>query len=288
MVQRGPDEVFFSRQVRDARRFFINLAGRPTSDLQVVSGGWELLSPDYHIDRRDFPWYAVEIVMAGRLAVDLGTGRQRLGPGDVFVYGPDQAHQLQAEGEENLLKYFLDFRGSRPRATLERLGLLPGRLGSLAAPDEARRLMDELIHHGQGRRAGTTQVGDRLLQALLALVSETLGPLRSQGEGIDTYRKLRLLLEREALGLTSVGRAADQLGISGAYASRLFQRFAGESPHQFLIRRRMEYAADQLLSEGRKVKDVADALGFADPYQFSKSFKKTMGVSPSALRAKKT
>lgn len=59
---------------------------------------------------------------------------------------------------------------------------------------------------------------------------------------------------------------------------------AVDEPLALWVRRRRVAAARQLLSQGRSVTDVAEQLGFANPYHFSRTFKAVTGLAPSAVR----
>ncbi|WP_313293278.1 AraC family transcriptional regulator [Rhizobium rhizoryzae] len=66
--------------------------------------------------------------------------------------------------------------------------------------------------------------------------------------------------------------------------SRAFKATFGEPPYQFVIRRRIERAR-QLLAESRlSVADVAQACGFGNASQFTRTFRDIVGVPPLAFR----
>ena len=63
---------FFSLQVREARRFYLDLAPRHDIGLAVVCGGCESCAPDYAIRRSTFPYYSIEFVARGKGTLQLG------------------------------------------------------------------------------------------------------------------------------------------------------------------------------------------------------------------------
>jgi AraC-like DNA-binding protein len=65
----------------------------------------------------------------------------------------------------------------------------------------------------------------------------------------------------------------------------LFRRFSGQTPYQYLLRRKLEAAAARLSEPGALVKEVALEAGFSDPFHFSRVFKRVFGVAPSVFRA---
>jgi AraC-like DNA-binding protein len=85
----------------------------------------------------------------------------------------------------------------------------------------------------------------------------------------------------EALGVEDLARAA---GLSRAHFSREFRRAFGESPHSYLLTRRLERAAALLRSTDRSVADICFSVGLQSVGSFTTSFTRTYGVSPTAYR----
>ena len=81
----------------------------------------------------------------------------------------------------------------------------------------------------------------------------------------------------------SVDELAGALGMTARQFGYRFSKATGRAPALWLRERRIA-AARRLLREGRSVSETADALGFANPYHFSRLFKAVTGVPPSALR----
>ena len=87
----------------------------------------------------------------------------------------------------------------------------------------------------------------------------------------------------EPLGVDDLASAA---GLSRAHFSREFRRAFGESPHAYLLTRRLERAAALLRFTDRSVADICFSVGLQSVGSFTSSFTRTYGVSPTAYRAK--
>lgn len=83
----------------------------------------------------------------------------------------------------------------------------------------------------------------------------------------------------------SLAEAAKISGRSTSTVTRLFKKMTGESFKQYQVSFRLQLAAQQLQnSPSRPVSDIAAALGFDDPFYFSRLFRKHLGRSPSECR----
>jgi AraC-like DNA-binding protein len=87
----------------------------------------------------------------------------------------------------------------------------------------------------------------------------------------------------ERLDVDDLAAAA---GLSRAHFSREFRRAFGESPHAYLLTRRLERAASLLRNTDRSVADICLSVGLQSIGSFTTSFTRTFGVSPTAYRAR--
>jgi AraC-like DNA-binding protein len=86
----------------------------------------------------------------------------------------------------------------------------------------------------------------------------------------------------EPLEVDDLARAA---GLSKAHFSREFRRAFDESPHAYLLTRRLERAAALLRTTDRPVADICLSVGLQSIGSFTTSFSRTFGASPTAYRA---
>jgi len=86
----------------------------------------------------------------------------------------------------------------------------------------------------------------------------------------------------EALDVSELARAAR---LSPAHFSREFARAFGETPHRYLLTRRLERAAALLRTTDRSVADICMTVGLRSVGSFTTSFGRMYGLSPTAYRA---
>jgi len=88
---------------------------------------------------------------------------------------------------------------------------------------------------------------------------------------------------REPLRVADLARAA---GLSRAHFSREFRRAFGESPHAYLLTRRLERAAALLRTTDRSIAEICFAVGLKSVGSFTTSFGHTYRMTPTAYRAR--
>jgi AraC-like DNA-binding protein len=86
----------------------------------------------------------------------------------------------------------------------------------------------------------------------------------------------------DPLRVEDMARAA---GLSRAHFSREFRRAFGESPHVYLLTRRLERAAALLRTTDRSVAEICCSVGMQSVGSFTTSFTRTYGMAPVTYRA---
>ena len=94
-------------------------------------------------------------------------------------------------------------------------------------------------------------------------------------------RRARDLIDRDFAQPLDLAQIATAAGYSRYYFIRAFRAAYGETPGQYLSRRRVERAQDLLRSVNLTVTEVCHLVGFASPGSFSSRFRELTGVSPS-------
>ena len=112
------------------------------------------------------------------------------------------------------------------------------------------------------------------------------GPLSRSPSERDRRRiaeALRRIATESHETFTLAGLAA-AAGMSPYHFLRTFRQVAGVTPHQFLLLRRLQAAADKLRSTGRPIAEIAYDSGFGDLSSFNRRFRRVMGMTPGAYR----
>jgi len=280
-----PLPAFIVRQIVDYRYFFLNLTAPPEGELTVVCGGWTHCAPDYRVDRGDFEFYGLECIVQGKGMLRMGDVETPLLPGSVFAYRPFTPHSIRTDPDDPMVQYFIDFTGKGAERIIG-----PNVLGKNSATfiHDAQPVFDlceEMVETGirGGVMAPRLSVG--LLEMLsLRIEEKSHDDAPARGRARQSFERCRDILRQQFRTLQSINELATLTQLDPAYLTRLFVRFTRESPHDILIRLKMTEAAGYLAGQPCTVKEAAASVGYADPYYFSRVFKKHYGMPPAQFR----
>lgn len=274
-------EPVLSTQVSGSRYFFLGLTGTSRAGVLPAYGGFELCDPDYVVQREGFAFRALELVVAGAGTARLNGTEHTLGAGSLFHYDATTRLEIRADPARPMAKYFLCLTGARAPARLRSAGLRPGSHLHLAMFTEVQRLWDDLIREGGHHRATAGRLCAALTEVLLLKIEELAGLSVSPGRAAEeNFLRCKGAIEAQAASLGTLADITRATGVGPTRLSRLFRRYQGLSPYQFLLHRKMALAAEVLMDPAVLVKEAAARVGFADPYHFSRCFKQVHRVAP--------
>lgn len=254
----------------------------------MAGAGWEVLAGGAYVQRREFPFWAVEFIAVGRGRAELGGLGQALANGCIYATSPETRLGLRGDNGRGLRRYYLWLEGPGVEARIQAAGLSRPRVKVVAVPGEVREIWEWLLREGERTEAS----GGALVRALAEVLLLKLADARDAGgleeaEGArETFERCRALADGDAARLRGAAELARAAGLRVETLCRLFRRYADTTPGAYLRRRRMRLAAERLRLPGVRVKQVAAELGFADAFHFSRVFKTELGVSPRVWRGR--
>lgn len=276
------------------QRFRRPQAVDPGTRIRPVFDDFHLLSMegDYEYPRHRHTNYEVILVDRGPYRCELNGEQLTLVDGQVLVLKPGDWHQDHLrDGQRH---YVLHFRlvgesAGEPATPLFRDDVHPS--GQLCQGDYSRNafFMRELRREAEEGERHSPAVQDSLLEALFWRIARGL----PESVLSDAFRRLpqaeaqrEMITEvfhRHLRGNPTVVELAADAKMSPRHLTTLCQEIFSKGPARFLLHLKLRRAEEMLRYRGQSVKEVSDSLGFANPYHFSRVFKRVYGRPPSQI-----
>jgi AraC family transcriptional regulator len=159
-------------------------------------------------------------------------------------------------------------------------------LAEVNASPLAATLLRGLVQDLQDGSPGGRLVGDSLIVALVAHLWGS-GRGRRVASGLPPVACRRVLahIEERLHTQVSLAELAEQARISVRHFCRAFRVSMGCSPHQYLLRQRVERAKLLIATREMPLCDIAQAAGFTDQSQLTRTFRKQVGMTPASYRS---
>jgi AraC family transcriptional regulator len=163
-------------------------------------------------------------------------------------------------------------------------------LGAMRAREWMHRVIS-LVEAAVGQLRDPEHLAQGTLLEAASLLRQQIHP-PAAGENLDgrgrllawQARKVRDYIDSHITESVFVADLCALIQRSEAHFSRSFKRTFGESPHSFVVRRRVELAAQYMLSTDASLSDIALRCGFTDQAHLCKHFRQAAGQTPAAWR----
>ena len=177
--------------------------------------------------------------------------------------------------------YWVHFDGPTARAITDTIRLLDSPVPRNL--DRCSRTLIELFERSAGPAVLEEAVVNRMLVTILTEFLVRTEQQRDAGNAaIEAVRSYILENPGKPLTLDDLARRAT---LSPYHFARTFKRQVGASPHDYLIHARLNLAKFYLLSTNDSIKQIAFNCGFSSEGGFCTTFRKRLGVTPTAFRA---
>jgi len=170
------------------------------------------------------------------------------------------------------------------------LDLMIGDAGSVISLRQLRcavaeifRALNETLHDERDKASECLQRAE----ALLKILEQPAAPASSIAPpGLAPWQVRRVLTYINSNVDTTIRNTdlAAVARLSESHFNVAFRKSVGQSPHEYIIRRRMERAQGLMLSTDKTLSEIAADCGLADQPHFTRLFRRVVGESPAAWR----
>ncbi|MEM9759349.1 MAG: AraC family transcriptional regulator [Pseudomonadota bacterium] len=207
--------------------------------------------------------------------------------GDVVLLPRGHSHLYEAQRDEPWTLYWAHFQGSATRSFLDYLGFKEQRPVVTAGVSPvligAFKSLMEVRKTGYSTSA-FIKAANQLRYLLSQFASEIMAEAGRSRGGFDIAAVQAYMQENIDQNLT-LAQLAASANMSKYHFSARYKAHSGYSPVKHFLNMKMEHACALLDGTDLTVGAVAERLGYEDALYFSRSFSRTIGLSPRAYRA---
>jgi len=232
-------------------------------------------------------YYELFWLQHGRAKHLINGTRQKLTEGDMLFIRPSDCHGLQGQGDETRLVNIV-FPAELINAIDKRFPMNEQLFWARdALPGQTRRnsrQLADLSHHALKLEAGprTALFAEAFLLSLFADLDSEAPPLPTHTpkwlSDACSAAHNRDIFRRGAAGLV------DETGRAHAHVSRMFQRYIGQTPSDYVNRIRMKHAARSLTGSSDDLAHIAADCGITNLSHFHRLFRNQYGITPNQFR----
>ncbi len=247
------------------------------------------VGPNYRTDREGFPSYLIKLTLAGGGELTYGGRTYPVSPGTLFWIDCMQHQQYRTDPAiGNWRMVWLHFHGANAKfyydTFLQQTGGKP--VASLTPGSPVYTIFRQLLALGYSDQAQVSldfQISGLLSHLVSECVREAMLPTAQTHYPQvvqDTYLYLTQNFEKQ-ITLQELGT---KFGISPFHLQKLFRRYIGLSPAEYLIHLRIARAKELLRTTRAPIGTISDRVGMSSQNYFSLQFKKLEGITPLAYR----
>ncbi|UHA72476.1 AraC family transcriptional regulator [Paenibacillus sp. 481] len=251
-----------------------------------VRTGRNVAKPNYSVGSRIIECFSIHCITSGKLSFVHHEQSVMLTRGDLFCLYPHMPYSykvVQPDAAALSMKW-LAFHGTQASSILTKIGFAmqqPYVRGGMTS--EAEMLFDQIQSLMRKQSSGNLR--------LQAYLYQLLGCFMEHNEAKQSGKHSRHWIQRAVdymdvhymEGIT----VSDVVSIAGVHRSHCYtelQRVLGTSPQHYLMKLRMDKAAELLKVERYTITEISASLGYKDVYSFSRAFGHYYGMPPTQFR----
>ena len=256
----------------DSRPLLVNCAG---------SFETEAIFETKNINGRDD--YYLMLIIDGEL--DFGTTKKPLicKKGSLILYEPHSSYTYKHATTDKVNYLWIHFTGSHVKNALEEYRIYPfPSVLNIEVDDRLimryRSLFDAFSSFDELRERELSVLFDRLL---LSLGRRLEGNVENRAYRLTKSISYINMRYNEKISIPTLARLE---GLSVSRYNFVFKEILGISPTSYIMKTRINAAAEILCGTNMSVAEVGESVGYPDPHFFSKAFKSVIGLSPTDFR----
>ncbi|MFA6293688.1 MAG: AraC family transcriptional regulator [Victivallales bacterium] len=269
---------------------FQNTEGIESFPRPLAAGIESRKSPSYHFDgseRRGHAHCIFQFSLSGYGVFRDAEGAHNVSEGSGFLCESDDAGTAYYFPEESKKEWrfiFLAFTGAMSHEMVRRTVRRYGGVFSIPTDHPVIMKINSYLDYSRPEPVITASAGAKLVSDLIFALVESREEKRSGAPENLLIHKAGKILSQHSKSDINVSELAKFAGVSREHLTRVFRQNTGQTPLQFITKRKLIDAC-RLLQDGKiSIKEVSDSLGYHSPAHFTRTFSRLVGKSPREFR----
>lgn len=229
----------------------------------------------------------------GKGSIIIAKKRYQVKEGMLFYICPDVLHSIELDPEEPVCFQSVHFSYARVsfnenkwEIKNEEKALPLHAAQELRDYYQAEDIFKKLVDRWDAKQPGYEFVAKTLLQQLLIAIFQNLKKQNRNDSASLKVGKIIKYMHENINRKVTLAELSEMVQLSSPYLSRTFKDTTGYSVIGFFNKIEIDKAKELIIEGNKKVKEIAQELGFADEFYFSRIFKRIEGISPSEYYSK--
>ncbi len=248
--------------------------------LSIECFGITYPNPNFHIKRNDATYFILEYIMSGKGYLVVDGRMHQLNANDVYLLEPGSSHEYYADKNDPFKKIWVNFKSDVFFNILNEYDLKQRYVfhdtDILQEMSSIVELEKVSVYNDQIYRAASKHLFNIFMKLAEKAQVNTQGPTIAQ--------QILAELDKAIDSSASIDDICNTLFISRSKMIREFKRHYHQTPHAYLLGRKIGFAKMLLQNTTHSIKSIANHLGFADEHYFANVFKTKTGMTPSQYR----
>ena len=239
----------------------------------------------YRERRKGCDDYILLYSLGGKGYIENGKGKMQLNPNQFIIIPPQLFHRYQADLENPWTLYWVHFSSNKLKEFNE--DFKSERFYRPTNLHYNQKIIDiwaqMFASLADGYNISNIAYSNLCLYRFLSffLYPDKKYSLEEQNDPLDqSIAFMKKNIEKRL----STDDIAQRFQYSSSHYTAIFKKKTGMSPIDYFIRLKIHFACQLLTQTDLKIKEIADRIGYDDPYYFSRLFKQVMGQSPKAYK----
>ena len=237
-------------------------------------------NPNFHIKRINATYFILEYIMSGKGYLVVDGKKHTLNANDVYLLEPGSSHEYYADKKDPFKKIWINFKSDVFFNILNEYGL---KQTYVFHDTDVLQEMSSIIEL-EKISVYNDQIYKSASKHLFNIFMKLAEKKQVNTQDATIAQQILSELDKAIDSSVSIDDICNALFISRSKMIREFKKHYQQTPHAYLLSRKIGFAKMLLQNTTHSIKSIANHLGFADEHYFANVFKSKTGKTPSQYR----